>query len=1036
MPRPTVAKVIRYAAAGVLGLVAVAVLAASVVLQGPRLGKLVEGALPENRGKLELGGITWSLRALVDLATDAPSPISLDGLRIIDPEGTVVLDVPHLDARVKLRTLIGGSFSIHDLHVPKATWRFAQMKGEPAIGFLAALASKTPPPVPAPAAKDKPGSFFQIVGAKLDDLNALFDFPGSWGLELRHARATASLIQSTVDPRHPIFGFDAAPVVAEGGGWLRILDDNQLPFDKVTINRVATTQEHPDDIFLDLVAATTGKSTLSGKGFFTGIYGETSIPGIALHADLALPGDALTAVVAGKGIEGLAVSDETSDSHIVIDLKDTFAKLKVAAKFAGLNAVYDQYRADGVGFDLAFDAEAGRVGVNNFGLRSPAGGRLDLNARLSTETLKLDADLKLREFRTESYLPAGLRTMAGGAVSGKLVARGDLARKSATIDPVDLTLARTRAGGLPRTVRLHGNARVSPEEARTSGLSVEIPGATATAKGSLELERKLVKLGVEMIAFDLGRVLESLGLPRWAKDARLSATAAGTLDQPIVEGDAVVHGLGRGGRTVPELKARFGLRDGSGRLDSLSGALFGGTLAASGQIELYRKNTRHMLRSPVITANLAARNLDVAQLAGRDDLRGRVSVDVKAHGPVDAIDAEVHVPAGTAVQFQGTSYVVGPIDAGFAGNVATIRGLHVALKAGGSLDVTGTLALARNALNLDVLLKKIPIQALPGVADGGVPLTGTVDASLHVGGTTARPLLSGTVQLADIVARGVALGAGSLTLQPVDEKSGPAVRIDGTLFDRFGIHGRVALGPLGPAVHGTMEFQRVALEALIPELVGFGDGRGVASGRVTVDLEPGRPLSVDALLPELWLSIARAVDGADGETSFQRVRIQTAQPLHVAVSGSRVVLDEARFLTDGGEFRVQGRLDGAAQRIEGDMSGHLDLELLQPFLRGSVDKITGDLKVALSARGTLSSPQLRGQIEVVSPVRVRPKDFDADIAVASGSFVLDGDAVKVQNVAVTLEGSTMHLSGNATLGPSFQPKDIAVDLDGDINARL
>src|SRR3954469_14703414 len=142
-------RLFRVAGIGVLalvGLLAAGVLAASVILQGPRLGHLIESALPANRGKLEIGGVTWSLRALVDILTDAPSPVTVDGLRILDPEGTVVLDVPHLEARVKLKTLIAGSFSIHDLHVPRATWRFAQMNGEPAIGFLAALAPKTPPP--------------------------------------------------------------------------------------------------------------------------------------------------------------------------------------------------------------------------------------------------------------------------------------------------------------------------------------------------------------------------------------------------------------------------------------------------------------------------------------------------------------------------------------------------------------------------------------------------------------------------------------------------------------------------------------------------------------------------------------------------------------------------------------------------------------------------------------------------------------------------------------------------------------------------
>jgi len=77
----------------VLGLITLGVLAASVILQGPRLGRLIEKSLPENRGKLEIGGVTWHLRALADILTDAPSPITVDGLRIIDPEGTVVLDV-------------------------------------------------------------------------------------------------------------------------------------------------------------------------------------------------------------------------------------------------------------------------------------------------------------------------------------------------------------------------------------------------------------------------------------------------------------------------------------------------------------------------------------------------------------------------------------------------------------------------------------------------------------------------------------------------------------------------------------------------------------------------------------------------------------------------------------------------------------------------------------------------------------------------------------------------------------------------------
>ena len=75
-------------------------------------------------------------------------------------------------------------------------------------------------------------------------------------------------------------------MLAAGGGWLRILDDIVLPFDRVAITRVATTPEWSDDIFLDLAEADTGRTKLVGKGFFTGIYGATSVPGIKLHAEL------------------------------------------------------------------------------------------------------------------------------------------------------------------------------------------------------------------------------------------------------------------------------------------------------------------------------------------------------------------------------------------------------------------------------------------------------------------------------------------------------------------------------------------------------------------------------------------------------------------------------------------------------------------------------------------------------------------------------------------------------------------------------
>ncbi|HEV3032358.1 MAG TPA: hypothetical protein VG319_11990, partial [Polyangia bacterium] len=905
MPKSRVARVILLTSTGIVGAIAFAVLAASVVLQGPRLGHLIEGALPANAGKISLGGIEWHLRALLDIITDVPSPVAVDGLKIVDPEGTVVLDVPHLDARIKLRTLIGGGFSIHDLRVPKVLWRFAALEHGEGIGFLAALGPKVPPPPPPKDAPPAPGGFFEIASAELGDLDAIFDFPGSWGLELRHTHARASLIQSSLDPKHPVFGFDAGPIVSTGGGYLKILDDNVLPFDRVVINRVATTAKWSDDIFLDLQGAETGKSTLVAKGFFTGIYGATSVAGIKLKGDFTRAGDAFAAVAAGRKIDGLTVGDggspDGAGARATVVLGDTFAKLKVKARFDDLDVAFDTNRALGIGFDLGFDAEAGKVDVTKLGFGAPGGGRLGLDAHLDTNRLALDAAVRLEGFHTESYVPSPLRALAGGQLDGRLDATANLGHQSARVRRLDLRLARARAGGLPRVVRVHGDAYVSPEVARTDGLTVAVTGAEATAKGRVLLTKQVLELGLDVVAADLARLLAELGLPPLAKSARVTASARGTFEQPEATGEAVVDGIAASGRSVKELKARFGLKDGIARLDSLSGAAFGGTLGAQGTLRLWQKRASKPLRSPEVDLALGASGLELAALAGSDVVGGRLSFSASARGPLDRLTASLRVPAGTKVTVGGAPYSVGPIDVALKGDTLEVRALHVAQPAGGMVDVTGRIGVKHQDLDLFFVLTDVPLESLPGLADAGVPVTGRANARLKIGGRPERPEVAGTLDLTDVVARGIALGPAHLTFAParVGARRVPGVSVVGELFSRFHVEAEAALVESGPLAHGLVSFQRVALDPLLPELAAFGDGRGVVSGRVIVDVEPRKPLALDVLLSELWLSIARSTTGESGETIVQRVRVEATSPLHVTVKGDHVALDKVTFATDG-----------------------------------------------------------------------------------------------------------------------------------------
>ncbi len=514
-------------------------------------------------------------------------------------------------------------------------------------------------------------------------------------------------------------------------------------------------------------------------------------------------------------------------------------------------------------------------------------------------------------------------------------------------------------------------------------------GADATARGSVNLDRQLLDLALDVVAFDLGRLCGELGLPPLAKDARVDLKADGSFDDPGLSGEATVHGLGAGKRTMRELGVRFGLEHGLARLDRLSGPAFGGQIDAHGSLRLWEKRASKPLKSPVVDLKLEARDSTWRRSPRRPAWRVGSRSPPTRTGRSTPSRPTSQIPAGTPITALGDKFSVGPVNIALDGKTLVIEALRIAHHGGGAVDVHGRVGLAHQDLDLDVALSKFPLATLPGVATSDVPVSGFVSAKLHVAGRPERPELAGDIDLTDVVVRGVRLGKGHLALTPatVGPTRAPGVAVHGQLFDRFDVDVDAALLPKGPSVHGRVAFRRLELHTLAPELVALGDGRSVASGRVAVDLEPGQPLALDVLLPELWLSIARAVDGPNGETTMQRVRIEAARPVHVHVAGDHIVLDEAHFATDGGDLRVEGRLDGRA--ISGRALRSPRSRALAAFSGRPWPSIgwAGDLRAELTAGGTLDRPDLRGEVAIVNPIRVRPHELNRDIVVDSGRFV-------------------------------------------------
>jgi autotransporter translocation and assembly factor TamB len=241
-------------------------------------------------------------------------------------------------------------------------------------------------------------------------------------------------------------------------------------------------------------------------------------------------------------------------------------------------------------------------------------------------------------------------------------------------------------------------------------------------------------------------------------------------------------------------------------------------------------------------------------------------------------------------------------------------------------------------------------------------------------------------------------------------------------------------GAGGTRLLGSVAFQKLALEDLLPELAELGDGHGTATGEITVEVRSDAPVTVDAQLRELQVSITRETTDKDGKPVPQRIWAKNAGDLRVKMVGDRLALDPARLVTDGGEFRVEGELAGAA--LKGALSGHLDLDLLQPFLRQYVDSLTGDLAVDLKVAGTTGRPDLQGVVAIAHPVRVEPAGTAPALVIPGGSIRLTGRSIQLNDLAVTVDQSTLTLRGEAHYDDRFKPTSFQLDAAGDVSATL
>jgi hypothetical protein len=1035
-----IAKVTAYSTVGLVLFLALLLTGIVSFLQGERLASVVNYVLPAQRGQMRFGSIHIRPRILYDLLADRATPVVVGNLRITDPEGTVVLDVPQLEVSVRLQPLISGAgIILSDLKVgPNSIWRFAKMKTQKGIGFLSAFDSKTPAPPPPPEKKKEAGSIFQIVNAELNGFRAIFDFPGAWGLDLRDIHAPASVL---VDGKGFV-GWDVTNLEARQGGYLRIISE-ELPFDHVIVNRVSTDRAWSDDIFLDLKAARTGRTTLMGKGFFTGIYGADSVSGIKIHAEFLAAADALSAVAKPHQLTGLRLSGESA--KVAADLFGPYDTLKINASISELDVAYETYQAKSLSLvaGLVFSPTEPTLTVNvdPLSFNSPEGG--SFRTQLTLKGDELAAKFNLEKFKTQGYVPLNLKSLATGTLHGQMGIKANLGeRKSLRLEKLDLTFDRALAK-FPGTIRLTGEAQANQDEVSTKNLQIQIPGASTKIRGAVNLAKRTIAAGLHLSTSSLPSLLTRLGTPPLIKEAEAHITVDGSLDNPNANGNIDLRGIGGPQSGIPwieQLSTQFRLADGQFNLDSLLAKVASGIIEGKGNATLFQESIQRPLAAPTLNFRIAGKHLSLSELLVNGIISGKVGFQIVAAGTSKNPRVHFTLPAGAVVEVLGHAWQLEGIDIEATKEWLLVRLCQIKNPQGGSISIEGRLGIQNKTWPTEwtIQIKALPLAAILGMAKVNLPLAGMLTLNVSITGTARAPLISGTLAISQVEYGGMHLGDAKLTFSPSHQNG---IHVEGRLFERLDVVATGMWEPKGLALVSRLSFSEVHIEELLPTLSEAGLTT-VISGEANVVLDPGQPVRADLLLTQIEAAIERVVDQATGPSKKERLWIRNANPLQIHASNGRIALTPFRLLTQGGEFTMSGTLHESNQpsspipSITAAFDGRIDLELLQPFVRAQVSELGGSLALSLRVSGTVAAPIPQGTISIVRPLHGVPAGMELPIQVPSGTIQITTQALNLANLSFDLGGSRLHVAGNVGLDPGFAPTTLAFEVRGNLNAHV
>ncbi|HVL20598.1 MAG TPA: translocation/assembly module TamB domain-containing protein [Amaricoccus sp.] len=364
-------------------------------------------------------------------------------------------------------------------------------------------------------------------------------------------------------------------------------------------------------------------------------------------------------------------------------------------------------------------------------------------------------------------------------------------------------------------------------------------------------------------------------------------------------------------------------------------------------------------------------------------------------------DMRAHLAAPSTVTIQGANVHLTPLQLDVGDGSLTAQG---------TIDQTLDIGVALNALPLVVANTIQPALGLAGTVDGAVRVTGSRSAPDAQFRLTAANVASDITRSA---------GLPPVNLNASGQTQGGRLNLTADLSGNGIAASARGAVPLGPGnIDLAVNLGSFPL-ALVDRIAGNRGLRGTVTGTGQVS---GTLASPQAVFNVRGTGVSADILSTNGLPA-----------LGFTVAGNfrnnTVRLESARASAPGGlDISGAGTIPLAGPGLDVRVNGTVPLALADPFLAERAAQVAGTARIDASARGSITAPQLGGNVSVAGATFVDPQTNGRleGIRVDAG---LQGNAAILRTFrANVVTGGSIEAEGRVTLAPGY-PADLTARIN-------